>query len=969
MAPTMTTRNASQRIAITRGGRTGGQGGQGSQGGGRGSQGCGRGGQGGGRGNGANGGVVEVPDFATRIIRSQNSDAADDSIHEERNVIVGNVRNRCLYKEFVACKSKEFDGKGGVVANIRWVKKMESVQDMSGCGDHQKVKYTTGSLTGKALTWWNSEIQSRGHAAVVGMTWENFKALMREKYCLSNEMQRLVPHLVTPKTKRIKRYIYGLASQINGMVAVTKPPTIHNVILKVRVFTDEAVRNGALKRNGGESSKEGNVKGDNKRARTGKVFATTTNPVRREYIGSWEQWQSGTWKGIHDGSGGSSPRPEHYAGTFSLNNHYATMLFDSGADYSFVSTTFVPLLNIEPNSLGFSYEIEIASGQLVEISKIIHGCKLEIKGHTFDIDLIPFGYGSFDVIIGMDWLSRHRAKIVCHERVVRIPLPHGEMLRVYGERPKEKVKRFMSAKVEEPKLKDIAIVQNFSEVFPDDLSRLPPSREVAFHIDLIPEAMPVAKSPYRLAPTEMDELSNQLRELHDKDLRSGYHQLRVHKDDIPKTAFRTRYGHFEFTVMPFGLTNAPAKYKKYVWGDEQEVAFQTLKDKLCNAPVLALPDGLKDFVVYCDVSCLGLGCVLIQRGKVIAYASRQLKIYKKNYTTHDLELELFSDYDCEIPYHTGKANVIADALSRKERFKPKRVRAMNITIQSSIKDEQMECKSDGALYYMDRIWVPLTGGVRTLIMDETYKSRYSVHPGADKMYYDLRDMYWWSGMTKDIAMYVRKCLTCSKVKAEHQRPSYRLQQPEIPEWKWERIAMDFVTKLPRTSSGHDLIWVIVDRLTKHGVPISIISDHDGRFTSRFWQSMQEALGTQLDMREVEMFIFHWLNSHTTITIFLVLGVIRIRKKGKLAPSVHDTFHVSNLKKCLADPTLQIPLEEIQVDAKLNFVEEPVEILEREINKLKQSKIPIVKVRWNSKRGHVFTWEREDQMKLKYPHLF
>ncbi|GKA02497.1 putative reverse transcriptase domain-containing protein [Tanacetum coccineum] len=809
---------------------------------------------------------------------------------------------------------------------------------------------------------------------------------------------------------------------------------------------------------------------------------------------------------------------------FTLNNHYATTLFDSGADYSFFSTTFIPLIDIEPSNLGFSYKIEIASGQLVEINKIIQDCKVEIEVHTIDIDLIPFGHGSFDVIVGMDWLSRNKAKIVYHEKVVKIPLPNGEMLRVLGESPEEKVRHLMSAKVEERKLKDIVVVRNVSEVFPDDLSRLPPSREIEFRIDLIPKVTPVVKYPYRLVPSEMEELSSQLKELQDKGigfssvpvrngnrallqletlaslltygdvmdeimptrimtlvrsrsttaLRGGrtsgwtgrggggtkeptcrvggrtsepdgnggdhgveankgvdeefypnnemqkletkfwchimveaghatytdrFHELtRVgprmvnplngknpiaargacfkcggtnhYKASCPRLNRAPRQGGnhqnqamaieggqgrrnngypahggafmmaadearqdpnivtgtftlndhyattlfdssadysfvsttfiplldikpsnlgfsyeieiasgqlveinkvicgfklevegytFDIDLIPFGhrsfdvivgmdwLSRHKAKIVCHEKGEEHEVAFQTLKDKLCNVPVLALPDGPKDFMVYCDASYLGLECVLMQRGKVIAYASRQLKIHEKNYTTHDLELcaielnmrqrrwiELFSDYDCEIRYHPGKANIVADALSRNERTKPKRVRAINMTIQSSIKDkilaaqneaseavdapaemlrgldEQMECRSDGTLYYLDRIWVPLKGDVRTLIMDEAHKSKYSVHPGADKMYYDLRDIYWWPGMKKHIALYVIKCLACSKIKAEHQRPSGLLQQPEIPEWKWERISMDFITKLPRTSSGHDSIWVIMD---------------------------------------------------------------------------------------------------------------------------------------------------------------
>ncbi|GJT92183.1 putative reverse transcriptase domain-containing protein [Tanacetum coccineum] len=497
--------NAARPVVASRGGRT-----------------CGRAGRGGGRTRGrssdrGNGGIDgqcgQVGDQGGQVGgqggqvggqgsdqgngRNQNGDAVNDNIQGDvRNIIENNDRRGCAYKEFLACNPKEYDGKGGVIVYTRLVEKMESVQDMSGYRDNQKVKYTAGSFIGKALTWWNSQIHTRGREAAIGMSWEDFKTLTREEFCPSNEMQKLVPHLIAGtltnealrngsiKKNSEKRGIrenlvkIGMEGRITrelGMgMLLLQPQTLLAEITRVRhpsvppvtfiihlrhpvalVLTVTA-HDTLLKIVKSGSEARGNHQNQVMAVNRGQGHRNDDNQAygRAFMLGSEEARQD----------------PNIMTGTFTLNNHYATTLFNSIADYSFVSTTFIPLLSMKPSDLGFSYEIEIASRQLVEIDKVIKGCKLEIEGHMFDINLIPFGSESFDVIIGMDWLSNHKAKIICHEKVVRIPLPNGKVLRVIGERPEEKMRHVMSAKAKEQKQKEIVVVRDFPRVFLDDLS-------------------------------------------------------------------------------------------------------------------------------------------------------------------------------------------------------------------------------------------------------------------------------------------------------------------------------------------------------------------------------------------------------------------------------------------------------------------------------------------------------------------
>nr|GEU28607.1 putative reverse transcriptase domain-containing protein [Tanacetum cinerariifolium] len=543
------------------------------------------------------------------------------------------------------------------------------------------------------------------------------------------------------------------------------------------------------------------------------------------------------------------------------------ILFDTGSDRSFVSTAFSSQIDITPTTLDHYYDVELADGGIIRLNTIIRGFTLNFLNHPFNIDLMPVELGSFDIIIGMDWLKKYQAVIVCVEKIICIPWGN-ETLIICGDgndRGNEtrlniisctKTQKYMlkgchvflahvttketEDKSEKKRLEDVPIVRYFLEVFLEDLPGLPPTRpssspwgapvlfvkkkDGSFRICIDYQELNklTVKNcyPFPRAGDLFDQLQGS--SVYSKiDLRSGYHQLRVREEDISNTTFRTCYGHYEFQVMPFGLTNAPT-------------IFMDLMNRLCK-PYLD-----KFMIVFID----------------------DILIYSKNKEEHEehpkLILELLKKEELSCVVHQlwlylKEAKILsytAMLRSKTEVRKPKNIMNEDVggmLIENSkdlekLRTKKLKPRADGTLCLNGRSWLPCYGDLRTMVMHESHKSKYSIHPGSDKMYQDMKKLYLWPNMKVNIATYVSKCLTCAKVKENVRSVAYKLELPQ----------------------------------------------------------------------ELSM--------------------------------VHNTFHVSNLKKCYANEPLVVLLNGLNFDDKLYFVEEPVEIIDREVKRLKQSCILDVKVR-------------------------
>ncbi|GKB63134.1 putative reverse transcriptase domain-containing protein [Tanacetum coccineum] len=573
-----------------------------------------------------------VADSVTTALEAQTANMANtDNTTRPREAPVA---RQCSYKEFMSCQPINFKGTEGDVGLIRWFERTKSVFSRINCTKDCKVKFATEEA--------------------YKITWVKFKNLLIKKYCPRTEVQKMEDEFyhLTVKANDLKTYVRRFQE------LATLCPTIvpdSEKMMEVGHLTKNCRNKGPATRSNllpvtvtchacGEKGHYAN-----------QCRKTTNNNAQgRAYM-------------LRDRN--AHQNPNVVTGMFLLNEHLARVLFDSGADKSFISISFASKLNIPPITIDTFYDIELADENLVSTNTVIQGVILTLLNQPFKINLMPIKLGSFDVVIGMDWLSKHHARIICDEKVVHIPIDAQIMVK----------------KSDEKRLEDIPLVREFPEVFPEDLPGLPPIRQVNFTKSFNPPvATPVAEN------------------LIYSSFRNGRIYLTNFKSFGRLSFYRSNY--FDLIAKP--LTELTQKNKKYIWGEDQESAFQLLKQKLCEAPILALPEGNKDFFIYCNASHQGLGAVLMQREKRhYLYGTKCIVFTDHKSLQHILDqkelnmrqrrwLELLADYDCEIRYHPGKANVVADALSRKEQIKPLRVRSLVMTIHPNLPSQILKAQTE-----------------------------------------------------------------------------------------------------------------------------------------------------------------------------------------------------------------------------------------------------------------------------------
>nr|GEV47553.1 reverse transcriptase domain-containing protein [Tanacetum cinerariifolium] len=915
------------------------------------------------------------------------------------------------YSDFLKCQPLNYKGTEGVVGLTQWFEKMESVFHISNCSVACQIKFATCTFYGNALTWWNSHVKTVGHDAAYGMPWKTLKKMMTDKYYPRDEIKKLEIELMfLEESDKVEKYVGGLPDMIQGSVMTSKPKTMQDAIdfatelidKKICTFADHQAEN---KKKLDENSRSNqNQQHHFKRQNVARAY--NAGPGEKKVYGGSKQTKLGTieqQQAYAKGNAGKNLDANVVTGTFLINNRYASILFDTGADRSFVSTAFSFLIDIIPTALDHYYDVELADEKIIRVNTIIRGCTLNFLNHPFNIDLMPVELGSFDVIIGMDCNNGHesRLNIIPCTKTQKYLLKgcHVFLAHVTTKKAEDKP--------EEKRLEDCCTCSTctLSIGFVRD-ERIVGSTAKGFIrpscIDYRELNKLMVKNRYPLPRT--DDLFDQLQgsSVYSKiDLRSGYHQLRGREEDIPKTAFRARYGHYEFQVMPFGLTNVPAE-------------FMDLMNR-CSAPILALPKGAENFIVYCDASYKGLGVVLMQNEKVIAYASHQLKIHEKNYMTYDLDLgvvvlasaAIFPKLGCyrvvsELTVIENKAILppssvlsLSPMFDSQDLFPSKEISPKDtetpvespIPVPSSssegssspvrsttpdyLFDESIFAKLDNSLWIISR---PLgskpmppkrTSTSASPVMNQAAIQQLVIDSIAAALEAQAANMANTNNTNRNtgtsITPVARKGTNDHKRKFIDRRNTTTNNDNNYSNNRNNNNYRDNHNNHNRNNDYHQQHNRRQDKKYHGNLPLCTrcTFHHTGVCTircqtcnkvghqTRNCKSKGPATGSNL----------------RSVSITCHACGEKGHYKHQCLKIDNSTFHVS--KKYLCDESLVIPMKEIWLDDKLNFVEEPVEIMDQEVKQLRQKRIPIVKVRCNSE----CTWEREDQIRAKYPHLF